>query len=140
MSPHTGALARSEHAQDNGTNRLRVLVVDDDELVLTALARWLEAHPGVEVRAFLSAEEALNASFGRSYDVCLLDYSLGGVDGVMLGAMIRALNPAAQLILMTGFPSRNLERAALEHGFACVLFKPVPTERLAELVLADRRC
>ncbi len=133
MTPDTNGLARLE--REHETRRLRILVVDDDELVLTAVARWLEAQPHVEVRAFPSAEAALNASSGRSFDVCLLDYSLGGVDGVMLGAMIRALNPAARLILMTGFPSPSLERQAMEHGFAHVLFKPVPAERLSELVL-----
>ena len=136
MSADVRRLVQLGDARDDGTSPLRVMVVDDDELVLTALSRWLEAQPGVEVRAFPSAEDALNSSSGSSFDVCLLDYSLGGVDGVMLGAMIRALNPAARLILMTGFPSRNLERQALEHGFASVLFKPVPAERLLELVCA----
>jgi DNA-binding NtrC family response regulator len=122
-------------AESMPERRIRVLVVDDDPLVLESLRAWLEADPRVEVRSFASAEEALNASSGRSYDVCLLDYALGAVDGVMLGAMIRALNPAARLILMTGFRSSNLERQALEHGFTTVLAKPFAPRLLTPLLM-----
>ena len=115
--------------------RVRVLVVDDDELVLESVRAFFAAHSTVEARAFASAEEAIIAGTDWSYDVCLLDYRLAGVNGVMLGAMIRAINPGARLILMSGALSRSIERQALENGFQMVVPKPFPPRRLTELIL-----
>jgi DNA-binding NtrC family response regulator len=113
------------------------MVVDDDPLVLQALTAWFAADPRVDMRGFASAEAAITCSEGRHYDFCLLDYRLEGLDGVMLGAMIRALNPAARLVLMTGALSPQVERQAIEHGFHSVIAKPFPPARLAALVLGS---
>ncbi len=118
----------------------RVLVVDGDRLTRESVQVHLEQDTRVDVEAFGSAEEALTQSSGDSYDLCLLDYVLDGVDGVMLGAMIRALNPGARLVLMSEVVSTPLVRQAVEHGFQTVLVKPVPThdlDRLLTLVTGD---
>ncbi len=131
----SSAAAMSSERTNGAVERgIRVLVVDDDPLVLRSLQEWLGAHPRVEAHGFASAEEAITQSDGRCYDVCLLDYRLRGLDGVMLGAMIRALNPAARLILMTGVRSPQVERQALEHGFYSVLAKPFPPRTLEALL------
>jgi DNA-binding NtrC family response regulator len=111
------------------------MVVDDDPLVLQSLQDWFDADPRVDARAFSSAEEAMNQAEGCSFDVCLLDYRLEGLDGVMLGAMIRALNPGARLILMSGVLSPHIERQAIEHGFHSVIAKPFPPRKLSQLIL-----
>jgi DNA-binding NarL/FixJ family response regulator len=117
-----------------GETPLRVLVVDDDPMVLESIREWLSAQPGVEALGYASAEEAMNASYGCGYDVCLLDYSLGGLNGVMLGAMIRALNPGARLILMSGVLNPRIERHAFDNGFHSVIPKPFPPRDLTNLV------
>jgi CheY-like chemotaxis protein len=120
-----------------GRSRIRVLVVDGDERVLESLTAWLEGHPEVEVCGFATAGEALNQERRDSYDLCLLDYRLGSFDGVMLGAMIRALNPGARLVLMTAALNSRIERQAFEHGFHSVLAKPFPPRKLTEVILGD---
>lgn len=115
--------------------RVRVLVVDDDPLVMESLRAFLDSHPDIEACGFTSAEEAISGGGGRSFDVCLLDFSLGKLNGVMLGAMIRAINPAARLILMSGALSPSIERQALGNGFDRILPKPFPPGRLTELLL-----
>jgi DNA-binding NarL/FixJ family response regulator len=52
----------------------------------------------------------------------------------MLGAMIRALNPGARLVLMSEAVNGPLVRQAIEHGFQGVLAKPCTTRDLASLV------
>ena len=130
-------ITQVQPAGKSPATNLRVLVVDDDPLVLESLQGWLVALPGVDVRGFASAEEAMNASHGSSYDVCLLDYRLGGVNGVMLGAMVRALNPGVRLILMSGVLNPRIEHQAFEHGFHSVIPKPFPLQQLTDLVFGD---
>lgn len=113
----------------------RLLVVDPDRATREAVAAWTGDHPWIDVDVFASAEEALTRSTGVCYDLCLLDYALDGVNGVMLGAMIRALNPAARLFLMTEAVNGRLERSAVEHGFQAVFAKPLQRRALDDLLL-----
>lgn len=130
------AIDRFRPPGSSSRSTVRVLVVDDDPLVLESLREWLCAQPGVDARGFSSAEEAMLSSHRGVYDVCLLDYQLDGVNGVMLGAMIRALNPGAKLILMSGVLSPKIERHAFDNGFHSVISKPFPPRDLTDLVLA----
>lgn len=113
---------------------VRVLVVDRDPATRDEVMAWLGGDPRVDVEAFGSAEQALTQSSGNSFDLCLLDYALDGVDGVMLGAMIRALNPGARLVLMSEAVNGPLVRQAVEHGFQSVLAKPCLMRELETLV------
>lgn len=113
---------------------VRVLLVDDDPSVLSSIAEWLEVACGAEVTAVGSAEEAMVATQPGSFDVCILDYRLGGANGLTLGAMLREINPAARLILLSGQLSTSLEALAFEHGFGRVFAKPVAPEVLAEAI------
>jgi DNA-binding NtrC family response regulator len=131
------SITQMQPVRESPAANLRVLVVDDDPLVLESLQGWLVDLPGVDMRGFASAEEAMNASHGSRYDVCLLDYSLGGVNGVMLGAMVRALNPGVRLILMSGFLNPRIERQAFDHGFHSVIPKPFPLQQLTDLIFKD---
>ena len=118
---------------------VRVLVVDGDPVSRRTITSRCDGNPMVDVEAFGSAQEALTQSSGDSYDVCLLDYALDGVDGVMLGAMIRALNPGARLVLMSEAVSGPLVRKALEHGFQEVHAKPLPPRELDALLAVPVR-
>jgi len=113
---------------------MRLLVVDPDRATREAVATWSGDHPWIDVDVFASAEEALTRSTGVCYDLCLLDYALDGVNGVMLGAMIRALNPAARLFLMSEAVNGRLERSAVEHGFQAVFAKPLQHRALDDLL------
>jgi DNA-binding NtrC family response regulator len=115
---------------------VRVLVVDGDPAQLRSIQRWLDSQSRVRAYGFVSAEEALTHGTGGEYDVCLIDERLDGWSGVMLGAMIGALNPAARLILMTASRNPRVERQAREHGFHAVVGKPVQLRLLNETILA----
>jgi two-component system response regulator RegA len=112
----------------------RVLLVDDDLAVLESLAAWLEESCHAEVFAFGSAEEVMATTARDSFDVCVLDYRLTGADGLTLGAMLRELNPAARLILVSGELSGDVESLAIEHGFGRVFTKPLSLETLRDAI------
>ncbi len=115
---------------------VRVLVVDGDPGELRSVQRWLDRQPRVEVRGFSSPEEALTRGKGCDYDVCLIDERLEGWNGVMLGAMIGAMNPGARLILMSAIRHPRIERQAREHGFYAVVGKPLQLRLLNETILS----
>jgi DNA-binding NtrC family response regulator len=112
----------------------RVLMVDDDLALLDAMRDWLQARCGAEVTTFASAEEAMVAAQPQDFDVCVLDYRLAGADGLTLGVMLREINPAVRLILLSGQLSATIESLALEHGFGRVFEKPIAPEALIQAI------
>ena len=63
----------SQIANETKTACPRVLMVDDDQALLDALAAWLQTRCGAEVTALASAEEVLASTQPDSFDVCVLD-------------------------------------------------------------------
>jgi DNA-binding NtrC family response regulator len=113
---------------------IQLLVVDDDAAIRETLADWLGHRQGVQVHAFASAEEVVAHRTLSDFAICLLDYRLRRIDGLTLGSMIRAANPEARVVLMSGLPAPGIERLAFEHGFRAVLQKPVSLARLGEVL------
>lgn len=121
-------------AEGSKQRYLRVLVVDDDLALLDAMSDWLQSRCGAQVTTFASAEEAMIEAKPHNFDVCVLDYRLTGADGLTLGVMLREINPAVRLILLSGQLSATIESLALEHGFGRVFKKPIAPEILIQAI------
>ncbi len=87
-----------------------MLVVDDDAVFRAAVRRYLEAE-GFEVAVAGEADAALATLERESFDLVLTDLRMPGIDGVELVRRIRALDPEAVCIVITGFgsPERSIE-------------------------------
>jgi signal transduction histidine kinase len=108
---------------------LRVLIVDDEPDVGRSLARLLEGH-GHDVVVAQNAEAALRAFEARSYDVVLTDVVMPGMGGVALVRSLRALNPAAAVIAMSGQGGDLSEQQLAEAGVQALLRKPFALDEL----------
>lgn len=104
----------------------RVLVVDDDPLVLQATARALRGH--FEVCTASSAEEALAllADDGRGIQIVLSDFFMPGQSGAELLAQVERRFPEMKRMVMTGHlePDTRAEITARAHP-AEILVKPL---------------
>jgi DNA-binding response OmpR family regulator len=83
--------------------RPRVLLVDDDETMLRALARTLKALP-IEVRTMTDARQALEAFLEERHDLVLCDVSMPGYDGIAFHGDVLAKAPelASRVVFITG--------------------------------------
>ncbi len=118
---------------DLGRELPRVLLVDDEPLLLRALARMLRNAP-LRVVSANTAEEALELLEAMSYAVVVSDLSLPGMDGLELLGLVRERWPAAGRLLLTGH-GPELERIGVpaRHGVR-VLCKPCAPEAFCEAV------
>jgi PAS domain S-box-containing protein len=84
--------------------RLRILLVDDDPLVLAGTLAMLEelGHDAVQIAA--SGEEALAVLDRESgFDLLLTDHMMPGLSGMQLAARARAMHPTLPILLASGF-------------------------------------
>jgi signal transduction histidine kinase/CheY-like chemotaxis protein len=109
----------------------RVLLVEDDELVLTTTAQLLE-ELGATVTKARSTEEALSRLDSESFDLLIADYRLPGSSGVELVRHARQRRPDIAAAVITGDPSIEELRRLVESD-TDVIQKPVRADRLARL-------
>jgi EAL domain-containing protein (putative c-di-GMP-specific phosphodiesterase class I)/ActR/RegA family two-component response regulator len=115
--------------------RPRILVVDDDEVLVRSYARTLTAE-GYEVEVRLDGESAIDAVKTTALDVVLSDIDMPRLGGVALLELIRAHDLDIPVVLITGSPSLETAVAAVEHGALRYLTKPVDPNNL-RAVTAD---
>jgi PAS domain S-box-containing protein len=84
-----------------GGRRERVLVVDDDEDVRSAIAECLR-HLGYRITIATSGGAALDALAGTSFDLVVMDFAMPGMNGVEAGRMIRARWPELPILFISG--------------------------------------
>ena len=113
--------------------RARVLVVDDDRILLKAFGRIL-TDAGFEPTLADSGAEALDAMDRGSFDAVVSDIGMPVLGGLDLFKRIRARDLDVPVIFVTGTPSVETAAEAVEHGALRYLLKPVTHERLRESV------
>jgi len=127
-------IQKSAAAQAKGLNggRGRVVVVDDDEAMLSSLKRIL-AYYGFDVLPFGSAESALSfvRSSHDSFDVVLTDLNMPGMDGLELMRCAKDADPDIVIVVLTGFPSADNAISALRNGAFDFLEKPYSNEMIS---------
>jgi EAL domain-containing protein (putative c-di-GMP-specific phosphodiesterase class I) len=111
----------------------RVLVVDDEALVLRSLQRLLE-HAGYDVVVASDGLRGAALAAGGGFDVILSDIAMPGLDGLGLLRKVRETDADVPIILLTGQPDDARARLAVEHGALMYLVKPVDVRSLGQLL------
>ncbi|HEY4590490.1 MAG TPA: response regulator transcription factor [Thermoanaerobaculia bacterium] len=114
---------------------IRVLIAEDQGMVLGALAALLELEPDIEVvgRA-RDGREALELIQTAQPDVVLTDIEMPRMTGLELAAELKRRGSPARVVILTTFARGGYLRRALDAGAAGYLLKDAPAERLAEAV------
>jgi DNA-binding response OmpR family regulator len=118
---------------------VRVLVVDDDAIVLASCRRILEEE-GFAVVTAASFSDAILATVEQGFDLIIVDVKMPEHDGLELLARVRRWRKPPPLIVMSGFPTSETVLASLEGGAFVFVPKPfTPDELMAavRLVVPD---
>jgi DNA-binding NtrC family response regulator len=104
----------------------RVLIVDDDPILLEALPEALRLRmAGVTVETADSAAAALNRIADREYDAIVTDIKMPGMDGLELLAEIRSRSPDTPTLMISGHGETDLVVSALRGGACDFIPKPI---------------
>ena len=112
-----------------------ILVVDDEEMVVTSIQGFLQLETPYRVLTHTSPEAALETAEEEPVQVVLADFMMPGMDGIELLAKIREVRPSATRILLTGYADKESAiRAINDVGLYYYLEKPWDNERLLLIV------
>jgi DNA-binding NarL/FixJ family response regulator len=110
---------------------IRVLVVDDHQIVRDGLRRILSAQADLEVADEAGdGDAALALVRSRDYDVAVLDMSMPGLSGIDLIRRIRAEKPALRLLVLSMHGERQYAARAMKAGASGYLNKDSAAEQL----------
>jgi signal transduction histidine kinase len=116
----------------------RVMVVDDEEFVLSAIGGSLE-RLGYRVTAEQKSPEALKKiqAAPDSFDLVITDQTMPQMSGLELSRAIHELRPDMPIIVVTGFSPDLSGRSAQSLGLAAILGKPIDFGELTGLMRAE---
>ncbi|MEJ2853248.1 MULTISPECIES: response regulator transcription factor [unclassified Saccharothrix] len=113
---------------------IRVVVVDDEELVRTGFRLILQAAGDIEVVATPTGAQAVREASLLKPDVVLLDIRMPDVDGLTILRRLQGLKPPPVVAMLTTFDSDEYIATALRSGAAGFILKDTGPEQLAQMV------
>ena len=117
------------------TSRRSLLILDDEEMVLTSLRSLFRLQTDYEVIVHTSAQKALESARARSIDLVISDYLMPEMDGITFLGQFKEIQPQTIRVLLTGYADKeNAIRAINQVGLYQYIEKPWDNEALLIVV------
>jgi CheY-like chemotaxis protein len=117
-------------------SRLRILVVDDDPLILRALCEFLESdgHEVITANGGETGIDAFSAAQKRSkpFSIVITDLGMPRVDGRRVASFVKGASKSTPVILLTGWGQRLMAEGDVPPHVDCVISKPPKLRELRE--------
>lgn len=112
---------------------MKILVVDDDPIVLDSCKLVLEAE-GFDIASVPSADKALETMENDDFDLLLVDVKMPEHDGIYLMQEIEKKWPQIPIVVMSGYPTPETIANGMKMGAAKFIPKPFTPDELLETV------
>ncbi|MGW8394415.1 response regulator transcription factor [Pseudoduganella sp. HUAS MS19] len=114
---------------------IRILIAEDQSLVLGALAALLKLEPDIEVAGQArNGAEALALCEALQPDIVLTDIEMPLMTGLELAAALSERRASAKVVIVTTFARSGYLRRAMAAGVRGYLLKDAPSESLASAI------
>ena len=107
----------------------KILLVDDEEIMLKYLSRFL-IKKGFDISTAMNGNEALEQSKEQDFIVVLLDVLMPGMDGIETLREIKKIKPMTEVIMLTGHASVQVAMQGMKLGAFDYLIKPFDQDKL----------
>ena len=112
---------------------IRILVVDDEEIVRSSLVDWLR-EDGYQAQAAESGFQALDMIRESPPDIALVDLKMPKMDGIELLEKAKQASPEIQVIIITAYATVHTAVQAIKMGAYDYLIKPCDPEEISMLI------
>ena len=111
----------------------KILIVDDDQVVLSSCKRILESE-GYAVSLTSSVKEALQMLEEKKFDILLVDVIMPEYDGMYLIGNVKTNLPDMPILVMSGYPTPETISSGLRMGATHFIAKPFTPDELIRAV------
>ena len=111
----------------------RILIVDDEKDIRDTMRAFFELQ-GFEVFEAADGVEAIERVREEPFDVVLTDLMMPGLNGLEVLKLVRSTSPATAVLIITAYPSPQVESKAMELGCDGFLSKPFRLDQLKSAV------
>jgi len=112
-----------------------IVIVDDEEMVLTSLSSFLLLETEYRVETFLSPHGAIEYIENHDVDMVISDYLMPDMDGISFLAKVREIKPQVPRIILTGYADKeNAIKAINEVGLYQYIEKPWDNDDLQIII------
>ncbi len=119
----------------NDTQHETIVLVDDEEMVLTSLSSFFMLETDYRIEVFTRAAEALKFIEKNDVDLVISDYLMPEMDGITFLTKVRELKPEVPRIILTGYADKeNAIKAINEVGLFQYIEKPWDNEDIRLIV------
>jgi DNA-binding NtrC family response regulator len=93
----------------NGQNAHKpsVMIVDDEEMVITSIKAFLQLETDFEINGFTDPEEAAGFAANNRVDVAVSDYLMPKMNGIQLLGKVKESQPETSRVLLTGHADKQ---------------------------------
>jgi two-component system response regulator DesR len=114
---------------------IRVLLAEDQAMVLGALSALLEIESDISVIAKArSGNDALDLALAERPDVVVTDIEMPGLSGLELAGELKRRGSTSRIVILTTFARPGYLRRALDAGASGYLLKDSPSHKLADAI------
>lgn len=114
---------------EGGAPKLSILLVDDDQVLRTRLARAFEER-GYDVRVAKSYEEAMEQARADSPELAVIDLRMPGRSGLELLRDLKAADATTRVVVLTGYGSISTAVEAMRLGALSYVPKPADADEI----------
>ena len=111
----------------------KMLVIDDDQMVLSSCMRIFEAE-GFYVVTTTGPEEGLSLVLDTYFDVILCDWMMPGLDGMEVITRLEDTSPGSAVVMISGYPSIERATEAMKRGAMDYVSKPFTPDEIIKAV------
>lgn len=113
--------------------QLRILIADDHQLLLDGISSLISDEKEVVVAATAtSGYQAIDLVETMDFDICLLDISMPGLDGIATARIIRQRKPDIRIIMLTTYTDKEIVEELIDIGVSGYMLKNCTKKELLE--------
>jgi len=112
---------------------MRILLVDDETDILSAVGRWLQQR-GHRTVAISDSREVLGLMEIESFDLVCLDLLMPYVNGLQLISEIHKRQPTCHILIMSGVADTRIVVEAVKEGVEDYLLKPIDFDKFEAIL------
>jgi DNA-binding NtrC family response regulator len=115
-------------------NKKKVLVIDDEQIVLDSVRKILREEAGYEIDTLLSGREGIQRALKNAYDLILTDVRMPDISGKIVLREIKRVKPALPVVIISGYATVQSAIQCMKLGAVNVLEKPFTPDELIQVV------